>query len=123
MTEWVKPKHNTFPVSAWWRSGWGKRDHVKVPIIIPLLKLHPPPSRFPFKFLLALLKSPIYNNKFTQFDTLTLEIIHNIDTSNFSLVHHDKFKKVLARITQKNPLLHSTRCYNLNYLPFDYPTY
>ena len=71
--------------------------------VLPSSSKEPPST---LKIPLALLKIPVHQRSIkicTQFDTLHLYILQNIGTWYLSLLHHEKLKKVLAQLTQKNP--------------------
>ena len=110
MSVWGKPKPTIKPTTSWWNQWWVQHDLTKVLGHTPLLKqqIHP---------FLENTTQPTKNSRsskvFTQFDTLSLDILNNIYTCHFSLVHHKEFNKVLAHLTQNNPLLRSNRYYKL----------
>ena len=70
----------------------------------------------PLKSTLTLLKIPVHQKNYTQFNTLPSEILNTIDTWHLNLVHQDNFQKVLAQLTHNNKLLSSTRYYRLKYV-------
>ena len=82
-----------------------------------LLKRHQPPS---LEDSTRSTKNSYSSKICTKFDTLSLDIFHNIDRWDLSFVYH---KKKLMWLTQKNPLLRSTSSYKLKYLPLDYHMY
>ena len=74
----------------------------------------------PLNSLLSLLKIPLFKNSYV-FYTLPLDILCNVCKWHSSLLHCKKINKSLTRITQKNPVLCSTRYSRPKYLPLNYP--
>ena len=108
------PNHTTAPKLVWRNLGCGQHypeTCTKVPSRPTLLKRYPPSLE---DFTLPTKNS--YESKLhTQFDNLPLDTLHNIDARKFSLMYHEKSKKVLTQLTQNDALLFSTRYYKLKY--------
>ena len=109
-------------------STWGKSDkytiewinpirkrRIKVPVNPTLLMLNYPPtleaSTLPIKFF-------PYKNC-TQFNSLPLELLHKIDMWHAGIVHHNKLKLVLVKLTQHHTVLCVSTSNKLKYAPFE----
>ena len=85
------------------------------PGIHPFLTLHHPPtlesSNLP-------IKKSCSSKNYTQLDSLTLDLLHDIGMLHAGLVHCNKWKPVLVRLTQHHPYLRASNSYKLKYAPF-----
>ena len=121
MSVWGKLKPTNSPETVWGNPGWGDFDpewRIKVPGNPAILNRHHPPT---LEVSTCPTKRSHSSKNFTHLDTLPLETLHTIDMWRFIILHHDKFKKVLAQITQNNPPLCSTRSYKLKCAQFEDP--
>ena len=59
----------------------------------------------------------------THLDALSLELLHGIGMLYAGLLHRNKLKPVLVRLTQHNSFLCASAPYKLKYVPFDYCMY
>ena len=106
-------------------SKWGQSDKYPAAwICCTRTKRIQAPGRPPFITLhqlpLAQLKSLVSSKNFTHFDSLLLALLHNIVLCHAGIVHYNKLKPVLVRLTQHNPDLCASNSYKLKYVPFDY---
>ena len=67
----------------------------------------------------AQLKKISYKNC-TQLDSFLSELLHNISIWKVGLVHQNKLKPVLVKITQHHPVICVSMSYKLKYMPFNY---
>ena len=96
MFAWGKPKPTNFPKTVWGNPGWGRCDtewYIKVQGRPTLFKQHHPPT---IEFFTRPTKNSCSSKNCTYFNTLLLDILHTIATWYFSLVNHNKSKKVLG---------------------------
>ena len=59
----------------------------------------------------------------TQLDSLPSEILHSIDMCHAGLLHCNKLKPILLKLTQHPPVIHAYTSYEFKYFPFDYHTH
>ena len=114
--------HNMYPwvqyeksISAWVHCTRNKSIHP--PWYPPLLTLHQLPT---LEASTLPTKKYVPYKKFTQFDSLPSDFIHYIGMWHAGLVHSNKLKPVLVKLTQHHPVLFSSKFFKLKYIPFDY---
>ena len=57
---------------------------------------------------------------FTHFDSLSSDLLHTIFIWNLGLIHHNKIKPVLARLTQHKTIICTSTSYKTKYVSFQY---
>ena len=116
-------KPNKYPMTGWGQSeksmaAWLQiilKARIEVPGFPPLLNRHHLPN---------LEASTLQTKKYrpskycTQFDVLSSDRLHTIDTWNLGLLHCDNLKQLLAQLMQKNPFLRACNSYKLKYVLF-----
>ena len=105
-------------ISAWLHSI--RTERIQEPEHPPFLTINHPPT---LKASTRVTTKSRSSKTFKQFYSLPLDRLNNIFMWHTGLVHCNKLKPVLARLTQQNPVPCVSNSYKLKYAPYDYYTH
>ena len=89
---------------------------IQYPGLPPFLVLHLPPT---LEASTRPTKNSCSSKNCTHLDSLLFDLLHNIGIWHADLVHCNKLKPLLERLTQNHPVLRVSTSYKLKYVPFD----